>query len=325
MQQATGALAQITFVEENQWGVTPPNPQTKKLASAQVGVQLKANVERLISNAINPARAIQAARGGNIGVSGQIPVEVPVNGLGTVFKHILGPVTSQAIAQPGFFGGLTKQFHTYKRGALPEGLSIEIGYTDINRYEVFNGCMIDKFSLTIGTQGFVTGTLDVKGKEMVPSDMPLSATPIEFEHIPFVHHEAIITDEAGVQPVVIEVVNMTLDIANTLSESRVVGNRYLASLVEGKGEATGTLTLLLKDATYINKVLNETESSLQVNFENEFGAFTLFAPKVKFFGDAGAGIPSNEGLVLAVEFVAIFSAAHGTDIQITLVNDEEII
>lgn len=395
MDQATGANSYVAIWEESTYGVRPGSPALKKIAAALTGVSVKATVEKVVSNAISPVRNVAQARGGNITVSGQIPFELPLLGIGTLLKHAIGSVSTTSVrlatlatglenvivrhadsdtptgngtltfsgssltwaaqgdtagaavnvSTPGDYilqsstgsralhvtttgavsgagaqvaVGAAGYKHVIKRGALPAGFGIEVGHTDIALYEDFDGCRIDQLSLTLGTSGLVTGSLSIVGKSMsAPTDSALG-TPTSVAHDPFVHHEATVLENG----VALEASSFDLTLSNALDPQRWVGSRTISSLGAGRGDLTGRLSVLLKNSALISKVLNETSSDTRVFFEAPGGSVDFKMPKIKYFGDAGAGIPTDRGIVLGVEWQALNDAAAASDIVVTIINSE---
>lgn len=310
MPQASGAKARLSYCEETTWGTTPATPSMIQLKAATPGVALKSEVEKLVSNAINGNRAVEAARGGNITVSGSVPFELPLLGIGKLFKHALGPVTTTGTAAP--------YTHVIKRGSLPAGLSMEVGYTDISQYFVYRGCRVNQLSLSVGNSGIITGSLDLVGKEGAAPATTSLGTPTAATHTPFVQHEAAFL-EAGVAA---KVISFSLTLANNMESVRTIGSRNLASLPEGKGDLTGSMTVIFEDVALINKVLNETQTTLKLTFSNASGSIEFLLPAVKLFGAAGNGIETAQGLVTAVDFQGLYDATEATDLKITITNSE---
>jgi hypothetical protein len=94
MTQARGRKGRLAYVEENTWGTTPSSPSMTQLKAATYGESLGGNIAKIVSNVINARGAQENARGGNIDVSGSLPFELPLVGMGTLFKHALGGATT---------------------------------------------------------------------------------------------------------------------------------------------------------------------------------------------------------------------------------------
>lgn len=311
MTQAIGSKARWTYVQETAWGTTPTTPTMKALAAATYGESMGAQIEELRSNAINSARSVQAVRGGNIDASGSVPFELSIVGMGTMLKNTLGTnVTS----------GSGTYTHTMKRGALPAGLTLEKGFTDIGQYMAFTGSRINRMSMSLGPQGLATGSFDFMAKGVSASTTTLGE-PAAVTHAPIVHHEAAFL-EGGVAA---QVLNFSIDITNNISEVRAIGSRYRAGLPEGIGEATGQITFMFEDVTKYNKWFNETQTALQLTYTVTGGSLAILLPAVKFFGSAVPALQSEQGVVIPMTFRAIYDSTEATDVKITLTNSEAAI
>lgn len=312
MTQAIGALGRIAYVEESVWGTTPGSPQLKLIKAGLYGESLSASIEELMSNAVNGSRAVENVIQGNIDVKGAVPIELPLLGIGTLLKHALGTVNTS---------GAGPYTHVIKRGALPAGLTLEKGFTDIGQYIVFTGCRIDKLSLSVSPQGLVTGSLDIIGKDFSASGTPLDASVDTVVHTPFVHHQA--TFEEGGSAATL--LNLNLNLTNGLEPVRVIGSRTIGALPEGKGEITGDITVMFENLTLFNKWKNGTATSLKATFTSGAHSIEFYLPSVRYNGEAVPKIASDRGVVVPLSFRAIYDSGEATDLKVTLVNTEATI
>lgn len=313
MAEATGANARVTYVEETVWGTTPGSPSMRTLSAAIEGVALTRSIASLRSRALTGKRALAAVRGSEIDVSGALPFELPLLGIGTLLKHALGANTTT---------GSGPYTHVIKGAdTLPAGLSLEVGYTDIAEYQVFAGCRVQQLDLAIPETGYVTGTLDVIGKNAAAFAQSSLGVPAEPAHDPFVAAEVSFAEGA----VSAQLVTAQLTVNNNLTQRRGPGTNELISLEPGKRETTGQIVMLFEDDSLQDKLRGETESSLQFTFTSAAGSLTILLPKVKYFGPEGPGIPTELGITQTLEFTALENATEATDIQITLVNSEATI
>lgn len=308
MTQAIGAQGRITFVPETTWGVTPGSPTMKFIKAATYGESLGGTIEELISNSINANRAIDAMRGGNVDVRGAIPVELPILGIGTLLKHTLGTVVTT---------GAGPYTHVIKRGVLPVGMTIEKGFLDIGQYFRFNGCKPNSLSLSIASQGLVTGTMEVIGKGFDAFGTSLGA-PAALVHAPYVQHEAVVLEGGGGA----NVLGMNLNLTNNLDPVRAIGSRYLVALTEGKGDVTGDISLMFENLTVFNKWLVETPTNLKVTFTSGTNSIAFDIPNVRYTGDAVPKMQSAQGVVVPLNFRGIYDATALSDLVITIVNTE---
>jgi hypothetical protein len=313
MAQASGSNAQVIYGEESTYGTAASSGIFWK--GATYGESFGGSTEELQSEAINASRSVQDTKAGNISVGGSIPFELSTVGMGTILKHLMG---SNATTGAGPYT------HTMKRGALPTGLTIEKGYTDITQYEMFTGCKIDSMALSLNPEGLVTGTFEFSGQDQAASGSSFDASPTDLGHTVIAHHEATTVEEGGGAAVLL---GFELNIANNLDKSKYqVGSQYIASLPEGKGDCTGTVTFMFEDLTYYNKWLNETATSLDITLtDTASNTIRFYMPNVKYTGDGSPKIESAQGVVIALNWRAIYDATEATDVEIVLVNGEATI
>lgn len=311
MAQAQGSLARLSFVEEVTYGTTPGSPAMKLLKAAVYGESLDAELEEIKSNAINAVRAVDTMRTGNIDVKGAIPFELPIRGLSTILKHVMGGKTTT---------GSNPYTHVLKRAALPVGLAIEKGFTDIAQYFVYNGCKIDKLNLKVTPAGLATGTLDIVGQKPSQSTSTLGS-PTAVVHAPYAEFEAVALEAASS----ITLVNFNLSVTNNLDPQKVIGSRYINQCTDGKGECTGDITFLFQDAAIYAKWLAETASTLRVTFTSGTFSIDFYMPAIKYIGSGTPPISTEKGIVMTQKFRATYDSGSASDIVITIISDEATI
>lgn len=400
MTQASGSEASISIWEETTYATRPGSPTMFKIKAATEGVTLKQNVEKLTSKAITDARGTPSTRGGNIMVSGALPFELPLLGIGKLLKHAIGtaatPVAVKLVAlaatgltnvivrnadtaTPAGAGVITHtgatllwaangetggaavdvsaggEFtlqssvashaihiivtgavvgasaaatvgaaaykHVITRAALPVGFGAQVAHPDINQFEVFDGLRVESMSISVANSGIVTGSMNLTGAtgDVVGATL---GTPSSVAHVPFVHHEATLMDGGASA----KTTAFSFDLANELDPANLVGDRNISALTEGMGSASGKITTLFEDASMINKVINETASSLRAFFgaADGTGSVEFKFPSVKYYGEAGVGIPTAKGLVVSNDWHAD-SSVGATDIVVTIINSEATI
>ncbi len=309
MSQAVGGAAQIAYIEESVWGTTPATPQMKVLSAGTYGESLVAESGELVSNTISPISGTTDTRNGQLKISGSIPFELPVNGLGSIIKGVMGSVVTT---------GTGPYTHVFKRVATKPSFTIEKGFTDIGQYFIYKGCKFGSMSLSVAPDGLATGTIEVMGKNITTSSTPLDATPTTFTHKAYANLDASLL-EGGVAA---QLLNFSFNIANGLTDSRIVGSNESANIGSGKSEVTGEISVMFEDLTYFTKWLNETETSIKLTYTLGTESCEFNFPRVKFNGAGSPAIDSQEGIVLNLKFRALIDPTEGTDVVITLINSE---
>lgn len=212
--------------------------------------------------------------------------------------------------------------HVITRSALPVGFGIQVAHADINQFEVANGARIESLSCSIGNSGLVTGSISIVYATAENLGTTVG-TPTSLAHVPFAHHECTLMEGGATA----NVVAFDFNIANELDPSNNLGSRTINSCSEGMGTATGKITTLYEDATMINKVINETASSIRAFFGAASGAGSVMFkfPYVKYYGKAGVGIPTKKGLILPSDWHADSNSGAASDIVVTIINSEATI
>ena len=312
MTQAVGALAYLAFVQEVTWNTTPSTPSMRQLKAGVYGESMGMEIDEHISNSINSNRSVEIVRGGNKHFRGTVPIEFAALGLGTLLKNALGSVATS---------GAGPYTHVIKRGALPAGLTLEKGFTDLAKYFVFTGCKIAKLAGSLQPSGIFTGSMDYVGGGMTSGSSPLDAALTVPTHLPFMEHEAVV-EEGGSG---VTVLGHDFEINNNIEEVLAVGQRGPAALTEGKGDAMGNVTLMFENLTAFNKFQDETASDLKVTFTNGANSLEFFYPNVRYIGDAVPKIANAQGVVVPLKFRAVYDESEATDVRITLINTEATI
>lgn len=317
MTQATGSQAQILIGEESTYGTIPGTPAMTKL-NCVVSENIGGTREELISGAINPARTVLSVRSGNQDVRGTLQCEVsPMGGFPFLLKHLMGTVQTGGASPP--------YAHDIYRGALPVGLYLEKGFTDISQYFPYTGVRINSANFQINAQGLLTASFDVIGKGLgTVAGSSLDGTPTDPAHEAVVHHDATLIEEGG--SATTQLLGLDLTVTNNIDDSRYrVGSNQRVSAPEGRGEVSGTATFLFEDLTIYNKWLNETSTSLELKFAApSTDIFWIDMPSVIYTGDAAPKIETPQGIVVAPTFRAIYDGVS-SDIYFRLQMDDATI
>lgn len=94
---AIGSRAQLSFGEERCFGV--PVPPTKRIDFTSESIQN--NIGKLVSNALQPQRAVLDVVRGTSDIAGDIAYEQHTNGYGVFYKHALGDVITLELTDGG--------------------------------------------------------------------------------------------------------------------------------------------------------------------------------------------------------------------------------
>ena len=97
----------------------------------------------------SPRRAVDADESG-----GRVSLMASYTRMGMLLKHALGSLATTGPSGAGAY------VHTYTIGALPPGLSLELLRGNATNSELFEGCRVSGFELSVAARGRMTLNLD---------------------------------------------------------------------------------------------------------------------------------------------------------------------
>lgn len=316
MAQASGSAGRITIQAENQWGVAPTVPNTIELSSSAYGESLRSSSEEIVSNAINPYGAVLATRRGQVMVEGSVPFELPVNNSDIVLYGVMGSYVQTDVT----VGGNPKKQKVYKRGSVLPSFLIEKGFTDINQYFRYLGCKINSLQLSVEPNGFVSGSFDVMGLQAETAQVSFDATPTQYVHNPYIGIDGEVL-EGGVGA---KYTAFNFNITNGITDPRIIGSAYAASLTKGSVECTGDLTIMFEDLVMYNKWLADAQTDIRLTFTIGDDSTEFYFPKVKFNGEADPVLDSKDGITQSFSWRALLDLTAQSDVIITTINDFDL-
>lgn len=321
MPQASGSNAQIIYDEESTYKSDPGSPDCKMLPFVNSDLSLKRNL--FSSEAITSSRNPKKPGRGNYDVGGAIALEVNPY-IAAILKHIMGANTTT---------GSDPYTHTMKVGALPVALVFDVGFTDLAtpKYFKYNGCRLNKFSVTFTPEGIVKASIDVLGAKETVGTSPLDATPIDLGHKPFDAFE-VTPLEAGGAIVVLQ--ECTINLENNLDGGVYVigGAGERRALPEGKVKVSGNIKALFEDDSLYTKAIGHTESSLKMTMSRGDGAgsagnesLEIHTPELVYAPKA-PGVPGPEGIFLNLDFEGYYDdSSEASALQMILKNTQATI
>ena len=319
MSQARGSNAQLIFQEETTFKTDPATPDCKKLhfVSESLRFSRPLNPSNILRGNRNPTRGFPD----NVEVTGNVITNLQPFQLGSMLKFLLGSVTTT---------GTGPYVHTIKIGSTLPSFLVEKGFTDIGQYFKYNGCKINRMSMSITTSGEQQITFNILGAKETASGTSFDSTPTDAGYKAFDGLSIATIEEGGAAiATVTSIDNLTIE--NNLDGSvYTIGSQgERKSLPEGVVKVSGTLNALFEDLALYNKAKNRTESSLKVVFQfgsgdgsagNEYLEFLI--PELEYSPNAPV-IPGPQGVLVELPFEAYYDdSTEATAIQITLKNTE---
>ena len=302
MSFAQGSRTQTIYVAETIFGTTPASPGMIDLPLT--GNSLALSKDALVSNTIRSDRQIADHRHGMKSVSGNLDFEFRFADFDAFMEGALMGAWAENVLKVG----TTKKF-----------FSVEKGFTDISRYHLYTGCMVNNFSLSVKPNAMVTGSFGIIGADLSGGAASEDASPtVVSGNDPFDSFTGAIYeggDAASNEIAIITGIDFSLD--NALVATQVVGSAVTPEISYGKSNLTGTLSAYFESAALLDKFIDETESVIQFTLTDlDSNTFTFLIPKVKYNG-GDPGISGEGPIELSMPFQAIYDATETTNFKIT--------
>lgn len=236
-----------------------------------------------------------------------ITVEGPLTGFTTAGTRTDVVVTNGAAAENGT---ATKSF-TFERTYLDHSPTT---------YEYLTGLEIDTFSVTASASAIVTASFGMLG--MSHSSATSQALGVsdgaDNSTTPFNASNNVATiGEAGT-PGLQVCTELTMEVANNLRQRNVVGVEGAESIGSGEFNVTGQLSVYFEDNTLLEKLLNNTQTSISFGFSDGTGNALIFdMPAVKFTEGVPEVSGKNEDVMLNLGYQAFRDSADEYTLRVT--------
>jgi len=203
-------------------------------------------------------------------------------------------------------------------GTTPKFLTLEDRMEDITQFRLFTGMAVSTMNISIAPNQMVETSFDMVGKDMSVSGTgkTVSASTV---NSPFdSYNGAIYEGGVGSGDLVNVITSISFSVTNSFAPTFVVGSATAPQLEFGRSVIEGTMSVYAEDATFINKFLNETESSFQVSVDDPSGsnAYTFLMPRVKYNG-ASVPLANEQSRIIELPFVALYDTVEGTQMVVT--------
>ena len=120
----------------------------------------------------------------------------------------------------------------------------------------------------------------------------------------------------GGSPIAV-VTSIDLSLANGLEPVFVVGSNTTPKIVPGRSNLTGSLSAYFENRSMLDKFINETESSIELELIDVDGnKYDIEIPRIKYTG-ADNGVSGEGAIVMNMPWQALYDSNEATNIKIT--------
>ena len=314
MAQAKGSKGQLLgAVKEATYNTTPGTPSMVNLPFNSCNLRPSQNM--ITPATITSARSQVAPALGNIDLAGQVVVPVDVLAMGYWLQMLLGDPTADTDNGDGTYS------HVFKVPDSIDSWIMELGFTDIGEYWLYNGCKANQMTLQLGGDNELTATIDVIGGKATRGASSQDASPTSVALTRFNNFQLVVKEGGSAST---QLIGCSLAINNNLDTSvyLIGGSGYRGSLPEGMVNVSGSLTAIYEDNTLFAKALAGTESSLQFTFTNGDNVLDILLDEC-LYSMTGPAIETPAGVQISLNFQAYYAnGANSSACVITLTNTQ---
>lgn len=292
-----------SIIEEVTPGTTPATATTILRVT---NVDPKPVFTPLKSNEIRPDRQVTGFRLGAFKGELSLPTEVFCGDINTLLEGALS----------GDFDSSSPK--VLKAGTTLKYYSVPFGFTDIAQYGRARGCVVNTLDIdfpadALPTLSFGLVCMDMDDYQGTPYDA--SPSPIAAGT-----HEPSDTFSGSMKEggsAIAILTSAKISINNNRGLQPVLGSRTSPEAFEGKLDVTGSVTAMFKDASLLNKYLNETSTSLEIQCKDVNGTdyVTFVVPKVRYTTGA-PNVPATGPVMVNLDFIALYDATAQTNLKV---------
>jgi hypothetical protein len=211
-----------------------------------------------------------------------------------------------------------KQGSSIVNGVTKNSFNFERTYSDLTtELALYKGCMLNQMTLTVGTNGIITGSFGMMGQ--IETSETVSGgdgyeEPNDNDVLNSIDHVQGIYENA----VAIDVLDCSLTITNNLRERLKVGTLGPFSFGANAINVSGSFTAYYESKTLYDKYLNFDETSLAKVFEDVDGnAYVIDLPGVKITdGQRHSGAGMGDDFKVPCTFQAFMQDTEEITIRI---------
>lgn len=311
MSRAKGINSRLVMAYEDAYGKTPAMAVGYKMPFNQSQITITQNF--IDSTTIRERRDKEQPALGNIDVSGSIKTPIDQIGFGYWLRAMFGdPTTSDAGAQ---------YTHVFKVAGTQPSLVLEQQYPDISAYEMYNGCKINNFAFTYGSDDELVANFNIIGAKRTISAVPFTSSLSDIVLQKFSSFQGTI-EEGGVPLGIVTQASLNADFGLDGNTYTIGSGGYRTALPEGILQVSGTIKAFFADTVLLNKAVTNTPSSLKFKFTSGASSLEFFMEEV-VFEQTSPGIVGEQGISIQLPFRAFYDKGVGGSIMVAkLVNEQ---
>lgn len=279
---------ELSYIAEDNWGVTPTSPEPVFQAIRMTGESLKIMNESVVSDEIRPDRNVPDTILVGGGASGGIDGELTH---GTFDAFLESALYSTWAGSPAnsIVNGVTQKSFTLQKKQEGNGLAAV--------YELYKGMVVDTMTINIAAKEKTTVGFTFVGKGGSIGTSKLGTITDAGDEEVLDASNAFVLVDAWTSPLP-KLMSMTINISNSLNGRPVAGSPDLVRVSAGRCTVTGSASFYFETKTLMDLFLAGTAGELAVTLGKVTGEkYTITMPNVKIT-DADHFSPNNDDDVM---------------------------
>ena len=229
------------------------------------------------------------------------------------------------IAAPGLLtaqAGYAISQSSIVNGATFGTFTTEYALSDISQFLTFTGMQVASMDLSLDVGAIATGSFGFMGRgHTIQGASLLPGTPVASQSLDVMNSVtdvgAIYENGTSILGATSFIKSVKLNINNNLRAQKALGIFGTVGVGYGELALSGTMDVYVENATYYNKWLQGTNTSLSLGVADAAGnGYMIDFDKVTF-KDAGLSLSGRDDVMLSLPFDAFYSATTDRGIRIT--------
>lgn len=311
MPNASANRADVRYVAEVSWGVTPATPALKLLR--MTGESLNANIQTAVSQEIRPDRDIQDIAKIGSDAGGGVDFELSYGSFDDMLEA--------AMCNTWVVDGVDTDKYTIVNGVVEKSFSIQKRFADVARYMLFTGARVNTLSLRVEPGKIVTGSLGFMCKAGTPAAAGVTGAtyPAGNTNTPMNGSAGVTLNQIDAAAIPGGLMNFSLNINNNLRAQDAIGTDSAQAIVQGSFEATGDFEVYFADGTLYDKFDNQTPFATQIKIA-ESGAtkeIWIDLPRAKFETGEVVARGTNTDVMFKATYRALYDSVTAGSVKLT--------
>lgn len=300
---ADGSQHSAHYIAESVYGTTPTTPTMAAVRHTEFGLGM--DKDTLQSAELRSDRNLTDFRMAQNKCGGTFGMEI-LNDVG--FEDFLAAVFCGDWSSGELVNGVTRKSFSFLRhfGDLGAGTK---------PYHILTGVEFASCELKLPTSGMATASFETIAQTYTPGEAAPTGATLNAPSTTSPMDSFTGTVQEGGSAIGV-ITEATVKFDNNMNRKFVIGSKNTLRPSVGRFMASGTITCYYESATMLDKFLNGTNSSLQLQLSNGSDTLTILLPNIKYTGGR-VDVKDDGPITIQMPFQGIYDLTTGGAAKIT--------